>query len=662
MGPDELIFSLDIGTRTVIGVVGTYKDNKFKIIASEILEHQKRTMYDGQIHDINGVTEIVKEIKEKLENKLNIKLNKVAIAAAGRALKTYRARIDREIDKTTEINRRMIESLELEAIQHAQYTLDRSISKDETRYYCVGYTVINYYLDDNFIENLEWHRGNKIGIDVLATFLPHSVVDSLYTVMNKAGLEVFNLTLEPIAAINAAIRKNLRLLNLALVDIGAGTSDIAITKDGTIIAYAMASVAGDEITEKIATTYLLDYDEAEKLKVKLTSENTHKFFDVVGIEHELTTDEILDSIDDAIKNLAKEIVDKILEYNEKAPSAIFLIGGGSQIPRINEYIANYLDMQQERVVVKDTEIIENVLDIPEQIRGPHAITPIGIAITAANKKYKDFINVTVNEQDVSVFNSYHVKISDVLVLIGYNPRKLIPKRGEGIKFYINGVEKKILGEVGEPAKIYVNNRLTSLEQMISDGDNIKIIEAVKGKNAKIDLYSCVDIGKNIIFNNEKINLIYNIRINGKQVNENIAINNHDSIEFDEINNLEQLFMYLKLDLAEYTIFKEGTIVEHNYLLNDGDVLTASLKTCSTENFNNNDSNNNIGDTLRLIINGKEISISHNKESFIFVDVFDYIDFDLSKPQGSLVLKVNGERAEYIQEIKDGDSIEIYWEK
>ncbi len=75
------------------------------------------------------------------------------------------------------------------------------------------------------------------------------VVEGLYSVILKSNLQVDNITLEPIAAINVAIKEELRLLNLALVDIGAGTSDIAITKDGKIIAYAMTSTAGDEITE-----------------------------------------------------------------------------------------------------------------------------------------------------------------------------------------------------------------------------------------------------------------------------------------------------------------------------------------------------------------------------------------------------------------------------
>ena len=94
----EVIFALDIGTKTVIGVVGYYEGDVFKILDSELVEHKKRSMYDGQIHNIQEVAEVVIDVKLKLENRLSLKFDKVAIAAAGRALKTYRERFDREID------------------------------------------------------------------------------------------------------------------------------------------------------------------------------------------------------------------------------------------------------------------------------------------------------------------------------------------------------------------------------------------------------------------------------------------------------------------------------------------------------------------------------------------------------------------------------------
>ena len=77
------------------------------------------------------------------------------------------------------------------------------------------------------------------------------------------------LTLEPIAAINVLIPPSMRRLNVALVDIGAGTSDIAITDSGTVIAYGMVPIAGDEVTEAISDQYLLDFPMAEKAKREL---------------------------------------------------------------------------------------------------------------------------------------------------------------------------------------------------------------------------------------------------------------------------------------------------------------------------------------------------------------------------------------------------------
>ncbi len=663
---DELVFSLDIGTRTVIGVAGIFEDNKFKILASEILEHQERSMYDGQIHDISGVTKITKKVKERIETKLGRKLEKVSIAAAGRALETIRVEVDRQIDISKEISKRLVESLEMEAIQHAQEMLEKKSAKKESQYYCVGYTVINYYLDDNIIENLEGHKGYKISADVLATFLPHTVVDSLYTVMNRVGLEVVNLTLEPIAAINIAIKKSLRLLNLALVDIGAGTSDIAITKDGSIIAYAMASIAGDEITEKIAKTFLLDYDVAEKLKISLSTDENHKFYDVVGIEHNLSTEEILDRVKDSIEELAREISDKILKYNEKAPSVIFLIGGGSQIATLPKFIANFLDMPEVRVVVRDTSIIEDVEGIPENLKGPNAITPLGIVKAAIDNQYKDFLEIVINGQKIKLFNSKQLKVSNALVLIGYNPRNLIPKRGEDFVYYLNGEKKRIKGEVGEPAKIYVNGKQANLEYRLLNGDDITVEESLQGQKAKSPMLNdCINIDKTVLLNDNEIKLIEFIKVNGEIITDNVLVNEEDEIELREINNIAKLFEIQGLEFENFNVSVNGEEVDNSYELQNGDVITTEMTNKGKNEKPNTILDNSISEgnkTIRLIINNEEKIFKYNKDKFIFVDIFNYIDFNLSKSNGIIILKINGKKAEYIQELKNGDNIEIYWEK
>src|SRR5690606_32594107 len=104
-----------------------------------------RAMLDGQIHDIDQVALAVSEVKRKLENRIGSSLKHVAIAAAGRVLKTCQVRVDKNLDQITEIDADIVGSLEIEGIQQAQMILDETIAAEEkTQFYCVGYSVINY--------------------------------------------------------------------------------------------------------------------------------------------------------------------------------------------------------------------------------------------------------------------------------------------------------------------------------------------------------------------------------------------------------------------------------------------------------------------------------------------------------------------------------------
>lgn len=231
----------------------------------EVMEHATRAMLDGQVHDISVVGEEIKQVKEKLERKINRKLSGVCIAAAGRVLKTVTVEADMKMDPEVKISSEDIYSLDLNGVDLAHRQVCETVT--DVNYYCVGYTPVKYYLNGYEITNLEGHKGSEISVLLLATFLPEEVVDGLYAAVEIAGLEVANLTLEPIAAMNVAIPENFRLLNIALVDVGAGTSDICITKDGSIIAYGMIPCAGDEISEIIAKHYLVDFATAEKIKI-----------------------------------------------------------------------------------------------------------------------------------------------------------------------------------------------------------------------------------------------------------------------------------------------------------------------------------------------------------------------------------------------------------
>ena len=128
-------------------------------------------------------------------------------------------------------------------------------------------------------------------------------------------MSVANLTLEPIAAINLAIPENYRMLNIALVDVGAGTSDICVTKDGTIAAYGMIPHAGDELTEPIVQQFLCDFDTAEQVKIDSVTEKTVTFTDIMMIEHTIPAEEVWKYTDPVMEKITDEVAEKIKELN-----------------------------------------------------------------------------------------------------------------------------------------------------------------------------------------------------------------------------------------------------------------------------------------------------------------------------------------------------------
>lgn len=689
INPDSIIFAMDIGTRTVVGVVGVQEEKFFRVIATEICEHEHRAMLDGQIHDIDQVASVAMKVKRKLEARIGFELKEVAIAAAGRVLKTCQVRVDKNFDQVVEIDADLTNSLEMEGIQRAQMILDEeSDTNERTQFYCVGYSVINYYLNGFVISKLTGHKAKSVGADVLATFLPLIVVDSLYSVMNKIGLDVKSLTLEPIAAINVTIPSDIRLLNLALVDVGAGTSDIAITKDGSVIAYSMVAIAGDEITEHLCQKYLVDFKTGEKIKTTLSSSNNEvTFTDIMKNKHSVKSTEVLNEIEDTLKLLASSITQAILEYNNKAPNAVFLVGGGSRIPGLAGLIAEEMGLAEERVVVRGRSIIRDIKFNDKKLFGPESITPIGIAVTAQMNSGKDFMTVSVNGKKIKLFNSKKLTVADALILFGFDAENLIGRSGKGISFSLNGEPKNLRGECGQAAEIYVNGNITSLGAPIAFGDEIVVNPAQDGKDAIIRAYELVShYNAGIVkLNGNPIDISTQILINGRAADKDTLVRDGDIVRTSGIKTLGDILEAGGYNASECEIFvNNNQSCSMEYILKDKDEIICSdwndtktkrsqlervfmeepslQREPSLQGEPSPSLTTSQPSGVQLTVNGKEIILEGNRPQYIFVDIFNYIDFDLSKPQGTVILKLNGQPAAFTDIIKKGDVIEIYWSK
>ncbi len=479
--PEQMVFALDIGTRSIIGMVGVVEEDRVKIIAIEQEEHPERAMIDGQIENIEKVAALADKLKKRLEHKIHVKLKRVCVAAAGRALRTQRADFELELPGPQLIDDEIISRLEAGAISRAEEAFEAGNNADSSRrFYLVGYTVCQYYLDQYMISSLKDHRGQQVKVDLIATFLPSEVVESLYTTMNKIDLEVASITLEPIAAINATIPSNLRLLNLVMVDIGAGTSDIAACTGGSVTGYTMATVAGDEITETIMKEYLVDFKTAETIKMNLETEEELSFKDILGFEQTVKKEDLLLCIQETAGNLCKEISSKIIEVNGGPPSALFLAGGGSKLTGLKDEITKALQMESKRVAIAGNNFQTNAFSVDYDLNNPEYATPLGIVISSGLNLINDSFRVILNGRPAKLFRSGSFTALNLLMMNGYNFQDIMGRSGQNLIVSVNGRRKVFYGTASQPASLYINKKEGKLSGIIHAGDSIDFIPAVHG--------------------------------------------------------------------------------------------------------------------------------------------------------------------------------------
>ncbi|MCI9677346.1 MAG: pilus assembly protein PilM [Oscillospiraceae bacterium] len=478
----ELVFALDIGTRSIIGVAGRVANDRLEVLAIEKEEHGKRAMLDGQIEDIEQVARVARRVTEKVEAKLGCRLRRVCVAAAGRALRTEKGRYAMTLPQVSRIDSDLISQLESGAVSDAEEQLSRG-EDSQRRFYLVGYTVSSYLLDRYPLTSLKDHNGQQLEAEVVATFLPSEVVESLYTVMEAAGLEVASLTLEPIAALNAVIPADLRLLNLVLADIGAGTSDIAVCRDGAVVGYTMATTAGDEITEELMRAYLVTFATAERMKMELEAP-TIAYRDVLGLEQSVPGNQVRDVLQGAAKNLAQEIAQRVVGINGAPPSAMFLAGGGSKLLGLKELVAQALEMDEKRVALAGNNFDMSAFSTEYELNDPEYATPLGIAVSAGLGLISDSYRIMLNGQPAKLFRSGTLTLLEILMMNGYTSADLLGRTGKSLSVTIDGKRMTFRGQSATPCTLRLNGEDARPSALVYAGDSIEFIPAVAGPSAE----------------------------------------------------------------------------------------------------------------------------------------------------------------------------------
>ena len=748
----DYVFGLDIGTRNVVGTVGYEDDDKFHVVAQYSEEHDSRSMIDGQIHDIARVAVTVENVKKALEDRLKMKLENVCIAAAGRVLRTITTRVEYDYVEETVVSGEDLHTLDLLGVDQAQKLLQED-NDGKYNYYCVGYSVMKYYLNGELFTSLEGHKANKIEEVIIVTFLPEDVVDGLYSAVEKAGLKVANLTLEPIAAINVAIPESFRMLNIALVDVGAGTSDICITRDGSIIAYGMIPYAGDELTEAIVHEYLVDFATAEHIKKTSSEEKEITYDDIMGISHTIPSKDVWKLVEPVREKMADAVAEKIIELNgDKPVSAAFVVGGGGRIHGFTDALAKKLDIVKERVAVRGEEVMKNIIfESNDLTRDSLIVTPIGICLNYYEQK-NNFIMIHFNGEMMKLYDNGHLTVVDAAMQAGWDTDELFPKRGKEIHYTVNGISRMTRGTEGESAIVKMNDNEVGLNTPLESNAYITIEASTEGAGASLTIEQLDEFNSDtvsFVVSGKRISCPKFVEVNGVLEPGNYEIKEGDSIDTRNYYTVGQIAEFMDVEIddnhsilvnnreadvdtlvyenfnVDWTLTGYGaaegeggeTIVEgmqnnsdeeeetgrkdyievsggeeedeaDSFESDDSDDSEASednsdvdieadgvddtevsdttassnLEPLTEEEYKDKYGDNTVSIPLSVVVNGEPV-VLQGKDKYVFVDVFDAIDFDTRDSRGrAIVTLINGKRCGYSDRLKVGDEIDIYWKE
>ena len=569
----DYVFGLDIGTRNVVGSVGYLDGKEFHVLAQYSEEHESRAMLDGQIHDISRVANTIEHVKEQLEGQVGFTLTDVCIAAAGRVLRTVTTRVEMTFSEERVVTGEDLNTLDLMGVDQAQRDI---LAKNERyKFYCVGYTVMKYYLNGERFSNLEGHKAERIEEVIIVTFLPEDVVDGLYSAVERCGLTVANLTLEPIAAINVAIPENFRMLNIALVDVGAGTSDICITKDGSIVAYGMIPSAGDELTEVIVQAFLVDFAMAERIKKDSTELDEITYEDIMGISHKVKAEDVWKLTDPVMEKITTDVASQIKFLNgDETVAAAFIVGGGGKVHNFCKALAKKLEIIEERVALRGEEVMKEVFFEQKEIKkDPLLVTPIGICLNYYEQK-NSFIMIRFNGDFLKLYDNGHLKVVDAALQAGFSTEELFPRRGRELNFTVNGKPRIVRGILGESATVRMNGNVVGLNDRLEPNSQIIVEPSTVGEEATLRVEQLDEFANSyvtFIVNGQRVKCPKFVEVNGKLEPGSYVIGQGDDVEMRNFYTVGQLAAFMDVEVNQ----------DHEIIVNN---LSSDMDTLVYENF------------------------------------------------------------------------------
>ncbi len=381
--PDDVILSLDIGTEFVKAVIARQlKDNTLEIIGVGRAHQDPSNMHAGAIADIGAVVATCERALSDAEKQAGVTCKLVSVGIAGELIKGNTTSVHY---RRKNGNRPLSEqemSLIIKRVQDKAGELARKEVAIETdnpdiEVRLINSAIVSLTIDGYKVSNPIGFKGSDLMIQFYTAFAPLVHISAIEKVCAELSLDLLSVAVEPFAVCRACLGDDPDSnLSAIVMDIGGGTTDIAVVDDGGVDGTKMFGIGGRSFTHQIAESIGVDYDTAEYFKLNPDSP------ELPAPAREKLEDSIA-------KNLAVWVSGVQLalgEFNllEVLPQKILLCGGGAGLIQLQEELATsdwYIDLPFTRrpvVHLVDSEDIPGIINSTDIELDHSFITALGL--------------------------------------------------------------------------------------------------------------------------------------------------------------------------------------------------------------------------------------------------------------------------------------------
>ena len=376
MARRNTVVSIDVGTTkicTTIAEVG--ENNRMRVVGLGLTS--STGLHKGVVVNIEEAKEAIRDSVRKAEQSCGYRVESAYVGVTGRQVNSVNNQGVVSITR----NDRLVRMDDLKRVlQSAQ-----SIVKLPSDRKLLHVIPRNYAVDGQVgVKNPVGMHGNRLDVETHVITTAVSSIQNLAKCIRGIGIDIDDLVLEPLASGEAVLTEEEKMAGVMMADIGGGTTDIAIFKDGTIWHTAILPVAGYQLTRDLAIGLGLPFDVAEQMKKKYASvipqnsekQDTRKIAqNGHGISYQDLNEIIKARIEEIIRLIVLELPRS--EYQAVVPSGLVLTGGSSNLPGI-DILARQLTPLSVRIGVP-----QRIDGIAENLQNPAYATSVGLLLWGA---------------------------------------------------------------------------------------------------------------------------------------------------------------------------------------------------------------------------------------------------------------------------------------